>query len=569
MNILGISCYYHDAASALLINGQTVAAAEEERFSRIKHDSGFPEKSIDFCLETAGVKSSELDYVIFYEKPFKKFERIIMTDLACSPFAYNNFYHSTHTLFSEKLWIKETISKKLGVDPKKILFCEHHLSHAASSFYPSPFPSSAILTTDGVGEWTTQAWGKGKGNDIILTHEVRFPHSLGLFYSAFTQYLGFEVNEGEFKVMGLAPYGKPVHTNLVRRLIRQAPDGSFLLDLSYFSFHRSLTKSYSEKFVKLFGLPSNKNPDKVLKPYADIAASAQSVLEECLVKTAKYIKKETGEENLCLAGGVALNGVANWKIYKEAGFKNIFIQPASGDSGGALGAALYLHHGILKGKRKYTQFLPYLGKDITKEEIKSFLKKNKITYQYLPNKKLIKLIAGKLASGRVIGWVQGRFEWGPRALGARSILADPRPRKMKDVVNFKIKFREAFRPFAPVVTYEKAADYFNLEAGDRLQDPLQFMLFVLPVRKSKREKLQAITHVDGTARPQLIKKEVNPFYYELITEFEKLTGIPVLLNTSFNLKGEPIVNSCFDAYNTFCKSGLDILVLGNFVIYKS
>ncbi|MBI4157393.1 carbamoyltransferase [Candidatus Woesebacteria bacterium] len=569
MKILGISCYYHDAAAALIEDGKIIAATEEERFSRVKHDSSFPRNAINFCLKEANIKSKQLDYVVFYEKPFLKFERITLSFLATAPWALNAFISAYKIWLKEKLWIKERILTHVKISGEKLLFSHHHLSHAASAFYTSPFDSAAILTCDGVGEWTTTAWGVGRKNKVYLKEEIRFPHSLGLFYSTVTQYLGFQINEGEFKVMGLAPYGKPGYVKKVERLIRQEKDGSFRLNLEYFNFHLSDKVSFSEKFIRLFGVPpvDPKDSDKVVKVYADIAASAQKVLEEKLIVIAKNIRQKTGETNLCYAGGVALNGVANWRIFKEAGFENIFIHPAAGDSGGALGAALYLYHHVL-GKHKRSRFNhAYLGQAVNEEEIKKFIRKRGIKAERFSDKKLVEKLAELLVDGKVIGWVRGRFEWGPRALGARSILADPRSKRMKDLVNSKIKFREAFRPFAPVTLYKKGAEYYDL-GEDYKQAPLKFMLGVVSVKKKWRSKLGAITHVDGTARPQLIERSVNPLYYDLINAFGKKTGVYTLLNTSFNLKGEPIVNTVDEAYSTFMRSGLDALVLGNYLVEK-
>ncbi len=569
MKILGISCYYHDAAAAIIINGKIVAAAEEERFSRKKHDSGFPQEAISFCLESAGIRAKDLDWVVFYEKPFLKFERITLSSLSTVPLARGLFVDSYQTWFKDKLWVKSHIASNLKVGFNKILFCQHHLSHAASTFYTSPFNKSAILTIDGVGEWTTTAWGVGKDKKIDLMQEIKFPHSLGLFYSTFTQFLGFEVNEGEFKVMGLAPYGQPIYTEKVNKLITQEENGSFRLNLDYFNFHKSDKTSFSKKFIDLFGVSplEKQKSDEVIKVYADIAASAQKVLEEKVLNIAKYVKKQTGQDNLCLAGGVALNGVVNWKIFKEAGFKNVFVHPAAGDSGGALGAALYLYHHILDGRRSVNFKNVYLGLENSKSDIEKFLDKNKIKAKYLSDEELVNIVSSLIVKGRVIGWVRGRFEWGPRALGSRSILADPRSKKMKDIVNLKIKFREAFRPFAPVVLYEKGADIFEVDK-DNIPLFLKYMVGVVPVRLNWRKKLGAVTHVDGTARPQFIERKTNSVYYDLVKKFGEKTGVPVLLNTSYNLKGDPIVNTPEQAYDTFIKSGLDALVLGNYLIEK-
>lgn len=568
MKILGISCYYHDAAAALIDNGTIIAAADEERFTRKKHDSSFPKNAINFCLKKGKISVADLDWVIFYEKPFSKFERLTLTFLATAPYARESFVDAYKSWLKDKLWIKTAIISQLKIQSKKIIFSSHHVSHAASSFFTSPFEKAAILTCDGVGEWTTTAWGKGSGNKLFLEKEINFPHSLGLFYSVFTQFLGFEINEGEYKVMGLAPYGKPKFVDKVEKLIRQSTDGAFSLDLSYFNFHISDKTSFSQKFVNLFGVPPQnfKKSDNVVQIYADIAASAQKVLEEKLLVIAKHVRKQTGEDNLCYAGGVALNGVANWRIFKEAGFKNIFIHPAAGDSGGALGAALYAYHHIFNKPRKFTFQHVFWGEENSTDDIKQFIDTNGIKAQLLNDNKLVERSVEMLVKKKVLGWVRGRFEWGPRALGARSILADPRDKKMKDVVNSKIKFREAFRPFAPVVVYEKGSQYFDV--GSNIQPILEYMLGVVPVKKNWQDKLGAVTHVDGSARPQFIKKEVSPLYYKIVKDFGEKTGIPALLDTSFNLKGEPIVNTCNQAYETFMKSGLDALILENYLIQK-
>lgn len=569
MKILGISCYYHDAAAALLCDGKIIAAAEEERFSRKKHDSGFPKKSIDFCLQMGKIKAVDLDWVVFYEKPFLKFERITLSSLVTAPYAREQFVSAYKVWLKDKIWIKAKIASSLNISPKKIIFSKHHLSHAASAYYTSPFKNAALFTCDGVGEWATTTWGKAKDNQIYLEHEIKFPHSLGLFYSTFTQFLGFEVNEGEFKLMGLAPYGQPKYTDLVEKLINQSSDGAFSLNLNYFNYHLSDKISFSQKFIDLFNVQpvSRNNSDKIVPIYADIAASAQKVLEDKLLVIAKHIRNKTGEENLCFSGGVALNGVANWKIFKEGGFKNIFIHPAAGDSGAALGAALYVYHHILGKPKNNSLDNIYLGQKNNINDVEEFIKENGIKAKLLTEQELIKSVVKLLTKQKVVGWVRGRFEWGPRALGARSILADPRSMKMKNLVNSKIKFREAFRPFAPVTLYEKGNLYFDI-GDDKIQPILEYMLAVVPVKKKWQKKLGAITHVDGTARPQLIRREKNPIYYNIIKKFGQKTGVSVLLNTSFNLKGEPIVNTCADAYDTFMRSGLDALVLENYLIRK-
>lgn len=569
MKILGISCFYHDSAAALLDDGVILAAADEERFSRIKHDSKFPKNAIEFCLNQSKLVAKDIDWFVFYEKPFTKFERITLSSIASVPYGRGLFVDAYKTWLKEKLWIKAHLASELKIPSEKIVFSGHHISHAAASYYTSPFDSAALLTCDGVGEWTTTAWGTANGNKISLQKEIKFPHSLGLFYSTFTQFLGFQINEGEFKVMGLAPYGKPRFVDKVEKLIHQSTDGSFKLDLSYFSFHLNDKVSYSQKFIDLFGVKpmDSSKSESVSQIYADIAASAQVVLEEKLVTIAKYVQRKTGEKNLCYSGGVALNGVANWRIFKEAGFENIFVHPAAGDSGGALGAALYLYHHVLgKKKRDILQHV-YLGAENSEKDIEDFIEKYQIKAQKVSDKVLVERVSSSIAKGKVVGWVRGRFEWGPRALGSRSILADPRSKKMKDIVNAKIKFREAFRPFAPVCLYEEGSNYFSVN-GDKDQQILQYMIAVVPVVEKHRKNLGAITHVDGTARPQFVKRIQNPLYYDTIKAFGKKTGMPVLLNTSFNLKGEPIVNTCEDAYKTFLKSGIDILVLGNYILTK-
>ena len=594
MNILGISCFFHDASAVLLQDGRLMAAAEEERFTRKKHDYSFPSHAIKFCLKEGEISGKDLDYVLFFEKPFLKFERILMTVMQTYPRSLKVFQDAMINWFGNKLWVKSLIQKELGIPSSRILFSEHHLSHAASAFLCSPFQESAILTVDGVGEWTTASFGVGRGNNIKLLKEIRFPHSLGLLYSTFTAFLGFEVNEGEYKVMGMAPFGKPRYKDKIYKLLRLASDGSFELDLDYFSFHYSPDRTFSPKFESLFGRPrppsdrfftlesgypsyfgeKPSNFESLAKEnqhYADIAASIQEVVEEILLQMARHVHQETGLTNLCLAGGVALNSVANGRILRETPFKQIYIQPAAGDGGGALGAALYLYHDVLgKPRSRASGFSSaYLGEDNSNEDVKKFLDENGIKAKFLVDRLLNETVTDLLARKKVIGWVKGRFEWGPRALGARSILADPRDKKMKDLVNAKIKFREAFRPFAPVALYEEGKKYFETEAGlgkgqiGFRQQPLQYMLAVVPVNSKWQDRLGAITHVDGTARPQLIKRNVNKNYYDVIRCFGQKAGVNVLLNTSFNLKGQPIVNTPEEAYDTFMKSGIDILVLEN------
>ncbi len=569
MKILGISCYYHDAAAALIDNEVVVAAAEEERFSRKKHDSAFPKHAIAFCLKQANISAPQLDYVVFYEKPFRKFQRIINSILATYPKTYKVFREAMITWLTQKLWVKQEITTHLNINPSKILFSEHHLSHAASCFYPSPFHEAAFLTVDGVGEWTTTTYGVGYGNEITILKEIHYPQSLGLLYSAFTAFLGFEVNEGEWKVMGLAPYGKPKYTEKIWKIVTPRSDGSFFLDMSYFSFHHSDSTTYSPKFTELFGTPIPPRESHRITPFAaNMAASIQIVTEELLLNMARAVKKQTHMENLCIAGGVALNSVANYRILRESGFKNIFVQPAAGDSGGAMGAALYTYHHALGKNARAKWIHAYLGESYGIAEIEVFLKKNRLTYKKFTHEKLVDYISERIREGKVIGWMQGRFEWGPRALGNRSILADPRNPNMKDIINSKVKFREAFRPFAPSVLAEHAHLPFDLPHDPEKHQPLEFMLYVVPVRKEWRKKVPAINHADNTARPQLVYKNTNPLYHALISKFYQKTGVPLVLNTSFNLKGEPIVNTPEDAYSTFSRSGIDILAMGNFVLEK-
>lgn len=591
MDILGLSCYFHDAAAALIRDGELIAAAEEERFTRKKHDYEFPQNAIDFCLKFGNLKSQDLDYVVFFEKPFIKFERLLLCSMQTFPSSLKLFREAMITWLGDKLWIRHLIQKRLKLPASKILFSEHHLSHAASAFFCSPFDESAILTVDGVGEWTTATIGIGNETSIKILKEIRFPHSLGLLYSAFTAYLGFEVNEGEYKVMGMAPFGEPKYVDKVKKLIRLSGDGSFELNMEYFSFHQSSDKTYNRKFENLFG-PSRKpdsyfftsasgypsyfgqkpsNYDELCREnqfYADIAASIQAVTEDVLLKMANQAYQETGLKNLCMAGGVALNSVANGKILKQTPFEQIYIQPSAGDGGGALGAALFAYHMVLGKPRKFIMEHAYWGETHGNGEIYSFLKENAIPHEGIENEeRLIERVADQLSAGKVVGWYQGRFEWGPRALGNRSILADPRRTDMKDIVNTKIKFREPFRPFAPSVLVEETENYFSLpEASNHY--PARFMLYVVDVNIDKHDVIPAITHVDGTGRLQTVQKEINPRYYKLIETFGQATGVPVVLNTSFNLKGEPIVNTPQEAFSSFQRSGMDVLVLGEYVVEK-
>jgi carbamoyltransferase len=592
MHILGISCYYHDAAAALLRDGNLVAAAEEERFTRIKHDSSFPENAITFCLDYAGISGRELDYVVFYEKPFHKFERILTTTIQSFPKSWRIFQEAMPAWLSDKLWVKSAIKSRLGIESDRILFVEHHMSHAASAFYPSPFEEAAILTIDGVGEWTTTSTGVGKGTEIKLANEIKFPHSLGLLYSAFTAFLGFKVNEGEYKVMGMAPYGKPRYTDKIyNNLIKVSGDGSFWLDMDYFSYHHSEKKAFNSKFESLFGKP--RMPESYFftsdtrfpayygeKPsnfnelcrenerYADIAASIQVVTEEVILNLVNSFYKETGLKKLCIAGGVGLNSVANGRILRETPVEELFIQPAAGDGGGALGAALQAYHGLLGKPRTFVMEHAYWGKEYSEDETKEFLDGNNISYEYFSDdEKLLDRTVDDLVDGKVVAWFQGRSEWGPRALGNRSILADPRSEEMKELVNAKIKFREPFRPFAPAILEERMGGYF--QDGDQVakQYPARYMLLVLPLMKHKAETIKAVSHM-GTGRLQTVREEWNPRYYQVVKRFGEATGVPVLLNTSFNLRGEPVVNSPANAFNTFSTSGIDVLVLKNYVVRK-
>ena len=591
MHILGISCYYHDAAAALLRDGQLVVAAEEERFTRVKHDFNFPAKAIEFCLREGKIAGRDLDYVVFFEKPFRKLDRILASVLQTYPQSWKVFRESMIGWMLDKLWVASTLQAELGISREKILFSDHHLSHAASTFLCSPFEEAAILTVDGVGEWTTTACGVGRGTQIHFNKQIDFPHSIGLLYSAFTAFLGFEVNEGEYKVMGMAPYGTPRYVDKVWKVVQQNSDGSFSLDMDYFCFQYSTDRMFNQRFADLFGEPrasetpffteatgypkyfGEKPPDyitqcRVNEHYADIAASLQRVTEDLLVGMAKTLQKETGLKKLCMAGGVGLNSVANSRILRESGFDELYIQPAAGDSGGALGAALWAYHSVLGKPRAFRMEHAYWGQEYGADEIRTFLESENIPHQEVQqNGELFDRVTEYLIGGKVVGWYQGRFEWGPRALGNRSILADPRNPAMKDIVNSKIKFREPYRPFAPSVAAEAATKYFEMDHAAR-QYPARFMLYVMPVRPEHHATLPAITHVDGTARVQTVFREHNPLYYGLIERFGQATGVPVVLNTSFNLRGEPIVTTPANAFSTFSRSEMDCLVLGNFLIEK-
>ncbi len=592
MHILGVSCYYHDAAAALLQDGQLIAAAEEERFSRVKHDSSFPRNAIRFCLDAGKIRGGDLDYVVFFEKPFRKLDRILATVLQTYPRSWKVFRESMIGWVLDKLWVASTLQSELGIDRNRVLFSEHHLSHAASAFLCSPFAEAAILTVDGAGEWVTTACGVGHDNQIHLTKQMEFPHSLGLLYSAFTAFLGFQVNDGEYKVMGMAPYGHPRYAEKVWKLVHQNDDGSFALDMDYFCFHHSADRMFNGRFTDLFGdarprgmpfftessgypkyfgePPANYSEMcRINQHYADVAASVQKVTEELVVGLARNLHSETGLKKLCIAGGVGLNSVANSRILHETNFEEIFVQPAAGDAGGALGAALWVYNSLLGKPRTYCMEHAYWGQEYSAPEISAFLTEQNIRHRRVEDTcELLDQVVRQLTRGKVVGWFQGRSEWGPRALGNRSILADPRNPEMKNIVNTKIKFREPYRPFAPSVLAEDAESYFELP-GATQHYPARYMLYVVPTKESQRENLAAVTHVDGTARVQTVFREQNPRYYSLIERFGQATGVPVVLNTSFNLKGEPVVNTPADAASTFVRSEMDCLVMGDFLIEKT
>ena len=593
INILGISAFYHDSAAALIQDGEIIAAAQEERFSRIKHDERFPQNAIKYVLEEGNVKLDQIDYVVFFEKPFLKFERLLETYLAFAPNGFQSFSAAMPIWLREKLFQKKFLFDLLQdldenfKDIKKIKFSEHHYSHAASAFYPSPFDEAIILTLDGVGEWATTTVAHGKDNQITMLKEIHFPHSLGLLYSAFTYYTGFKVNSGEYKVMGLAPYGKPIYKDLIiNNLIDLKEDGTFRLDMSYFNFATGLTMT-NKKFEDLFGQPVRKKEDDLLTQFhMDIASSVQSVTEEIVLRLARGIASEYKIENLCLAGGVALNCVANGKILKEKVFKNIWIQPAAGDAGGSLGAALAYWHQELKNERKVnlndSMKGSYLGPSFKNPTIEKELTAIGAKFKKLSDEDLTNTLANEINNEKTVGWFQGRMEFGPRALGSRSIIADPRSEKMQKELNLKVKFRESFRPFAPSVLSEDVSDWFDLkdrspymllvaEVKKDIQIPMtseQEKLFGIDKLNIKRSKLPAVTHVDYSARVQTVHQETNPKYYNLIKKFKEITGCSVLVNTSFNIRGEPIVCSIEDAFKCFMGTNLDILVIENFIMLK-
>jgi carbamoyltransferase len=571
MNVLGLSFYYHDSSAALVRDGVLVAAAEEERFSRVKHDSGFPELAIAFALKTASLTIHDVDYVVFYEKPFVKFERMLLTAMSTFPRSSAVFRESMQRWISDKLWIKSIMSRKLEIPTSKILFAEHHVSHAASSFFTSPYKEAAILTVDGAGEWTTSTMGMGRDRKIEILKEIRFPHSLGLLYSAFTAYCGFEVNEGEYKLMGMHPYGKPRFVDKIYEIIDVADDGSLWHDMRYFAYHFSPDTTLNKAFGEHFGRPARdpKLGDKSLDPYyCDMAASIQKVTEEIVMKMARHAHAITGSKRLVMAGGVALNSVSNYKIMRDGPFEDVYILPAPGDDGGSVGAAYWAYNHVLDQPRGPALDHAYLGSEYSDAQIEEFLNKYSIAFEKIEDDEaFFDRAARLLVDGNVCGWFRGRFEFGPRALGARSIIADPRRAEMKEKLNATIKFREPFRPFAPSVLEERANEFFEIPEAER-HFPARFMLYVAPVRVEKRAVLPAITHEDGSGRLQTVFKETNPAYHGLIRRFGELTGVPVIMNTSFNLKGEPIVESPAHAFNTFSLSGMDYLFLNNYVIGK-
>lgn len=587
MYILGISAYYHDSAAALIKDGEIIAAAQEERFSRKKHDHRFPKNAIKYCLEYAGITANDLNFVAFYDKPMLKFERLLETYTALAPKGFSSFLKAMPLWIKEKIWMKDLIKKDLNYNGT-VLFPEHHQSHAASAFFASPFEEAAFLTIDGVGEWTTTSYGVGKGNNIEIMADIKFPHSLGLLYSAFTYYTGFKVNSGEYKVMGLAPYGEPKYVDtILNELIDLKEDGSFKMNMKYFDFAGGL-KMTNDAFNKLFGGKPREPESKLTQREMDFARSIQDVTEIIMLKMAKHIKKITGKNYLCLAGGVALNCVANGKILREGIFEDIWIQPAAGDAGGALGAALFVWYQYLNNKRisdnKNDKMCgAYLGTEYTNESIKLFLDKHKIKYEFLETESLQNKVADILSQEKILGILNGRMEFGPRALGARSIIGDARSKKMQSVMNLKIKFRESFRPFAPSVMEERISDYFEIDR------PSPYMLLVADVKKERqlrmssdeeklfgidklnivRSDIPAVTHIDYSARIQSVNKNTNPFYHGIISKFNEKYGCGVIVNTSFNVRGEPIVCSPEDAYRCFMRTDIDYLVLGNYLLDKT
>jgi carbamoyltransferase len=593
--ILGISAFYHDSAAALVRDGTIVAAAQEERFTRKKHDHAFPTHAVDYCLREGGLAPDDLDYVAFYDKPLTKFERLLETYLAYAPIGFRSFRMAMPLWLKEKLHLRSIIRKSLGGSTRpRLIFTDHHESHAASAFFPSPYDEAAIITLDGVGEWSTTTFGVGEGNRIRLIDHIEFPHSLGLLYSAFTYYCGFKVNSGEYKLMGLAPYGRPVFQEaILERLIDLKPDGSFWLDMEYFNYCQGLTMT-NARFHGLFGGPPRSPESQLEQRHMDVAASIQAVTEEVVLRIGRHVRERTGKKYLVLAGGVALNCVANGRLLREGEFDDIWIQPAAGDAGGALGAALFVWHQLLEKPRKPNgrdvQHGSLLGPQFPTDEIARFLSEHGVSGQRFDDEsELLEHVAGLLADGKVVGWHQGRMEFGPRALGARSILGDPRSPAMQATMNLKIKFRESFRPFAPIVLQERASEWFDLKPHQ--ESP--YMLLVAPVLDERRtpidpdalevmqkdpdlrqrvnvvrSEIPAVTHVDYSARLQTVDEDRNPRLHRLLLAFERLTGCPVLVNTSFNVRGEPIVCTPEDAYRCFAATDMDVLVLEDFVIAK-
>lgn len=577
MKILGISAHYHDSAAALVVDGVPVCAVQEERLSRRKNDASFPIASIEWCLSQAGVEPEQLDAVVFYEKPMLKFERILMTALRSFPKSWRSFPHAMKSSLGEKVWVKGIIASRLGISGKRILFTEHHHAHAACAFLTAPTRRAAILTADGVGEWATLSVAKGERHDdgavsLDMLREIHFPHSLGMLYSTFTAFLGFAVNEGEYKVMGLAAYGKPRLEASVRKLIRRTPDGAFALEMDYFDYHTTARRSHSSKFLDEFGAP--RNPHEPLDPasatgshYADVAASIQKVLEDTMVDLATALHRETGLADLCLGGGVALNGCANARMLRESGFERVFVPPAPGDAGCALGAALLVDRIHFKNRDVPCPDHPFFGPAVEAEHLMRIAKEDGLPVtNLLDPAELVALIATELRAGRIVGWMQGGTELGPRALGHRSILAAPQSAQTRNRLNQEVKYREEFRPFAPAVPLEAADRYFDLPPnGARLA---RFMSGVFPVKPKYQSQLGAVTHVDGTARVQAVDRTMCPLFYDLLWAYAERSGLPVLLNTSLNLAGEPIVNRAIEGYSTFRRSGIDVLVAGTTVVAK-
>ena len=591
-SVLGISAFYHDSAAAIIVDGEIIAAAQEERFTRKKHDASYPKNAINYVLKESGLKLNEVDHVVFYEKPFLKFERLLETYIGFSPSGFRSFSMSMPLWLSEKLFQKKMLFNLLNEqdnnfkDIKKINFSEHHLSHAASAFFSSPYKEAIILTLDGVGEWATSTISKGYGNKIDILKEIHFPHSLGLLYSAFTYFLGFKVNSGEYKVMGLAPYGEPKFKDIIlEKLVDVKEDGSFRLSMDYFSYATGLTMT-NNKFAKLFSIKKREPEDNLSQIHMDIAASIQAVTEEIVLRITRFLSKEFKLPNLCMAGGVALNCVANGKILKEGSFKNIWIQPASGDAGGALGAAQAFYYQELDNERNIlkndSMKGSYLGPQFNDNEVENELNNCGANYKNLTKDEIINETAIALSEEKAVGWFQGRMEFGPRSLGNRSIIADPRSETMQKTLNLKVKYRESFRPFAPAVLFEKVSEWFELN------NESPYMLLVADVKKSKQLKITeeqkrlfgidklnvkksyvpSVTHVDYSARIQTVHKETNLLFYNLLEEFEKITKYPILVNTSFNVRGEPIVCSVTDAFNCFMGTDLDLLVCNNFILHK-